>query len=103
MGTISYDAVKGGRDRSATYERRIFKYTGPAAYATGGDSLTPESIGLGMIASLHGLTIWNGTTVYWGVWDATNKKVLWYSATGTQVPNGTDLSGFSGFIEAIGK
>lgn len=103
MGTLSFDAAKGGFDKSFAYERRVFKYTGPSSYATGGDSLTPESVRLGMIAAILGLAIWNGTAVLWGVWDATNKKVLWYSATGTQVSNLTDLSAYVGYFEVIGK
>lgn len=90
------------QDRTGNYNRRVFKYAGPSSYATGGDSLTPESIGLGRIEALLGLTIWNGSAVLFGIWDATNEKVLWYSATGTQVSNATDLSAYVGYVEAIG-
>lgn len=100
MGTIS--KLGPFQDRSGNYMRRVFKYAGPASYATGGDSLTPESIGLGRIEALLGLTIWNGSAVFWGVWDATNKKIVFYSATGTEVTNATNLSAYVGYFEAIG-
>lgn len=90
-------------DKAGATERRILSYTGPASYATGGDSLTPESISLSKIGAVVGMVISNGTTVYWGWWDATNKKILWFSATATEVPNATDLSGFTGTLEAIGR
>jgi hypothetical protein len=100
MGTITKPGAFS--DRSGNYSRRIFNYAGPSSYATGGDSLPPESIGLGRIEALLGLQISNGTNVYWGVYDQTTEKILWYSATGTEIANATDLSGFSGRFEAIG-
>ena len=103
MGTISRDATRAFFDKSGNAERRTFQYTGPSSYATGGDSLTPESIAMSQISAILGLTISNGTTFYWGWWDATNKKILWVSATATEVPNATNLSGFTGRFEAIGK
>lgn len=103
MGTISRDATNGFFDRSGAYERRVFGYTGPSSYATGGDSLTPESIALKQIAAINGMTISNGTNVYWGYYNQTSKKILWYSATATEIPNGTDLSAFTGRFEAVGK
>ena len=102
MGTINRSAG-GFFDRSASNERRLVPYTGPSSYATGGDSLTPESLALGKMVAVLGLVISNGTTVYWGVYDYTNKKILWYSATATEVPNATDLSGFTGRFEVVGK
>lgn len=102
MATVSRDAVQMF-DRSATHERRVLSYTGPASYATGGDSLTPEEIALKGIAAIIGLTISNGTNVYFGYYNRSTKKILWYSATATEIPNATDLSGFTGRFEAIGK
>ena len=102
MATISKDAV-AMYDKSGAKERRILAYTGPASYATGGDSLTPESISLSKIEAVTGLTISNGTNVYFGYWNPSTKKILWYSATATEIANGTDLSGFTGRFEAIGR
>jgi hypothetical protein len=103
LATLDLNATKGGFDKSFAYERRIVGYTGPAVYATGGDSFPPEQLRLGMIASVHGLLISNGTNIYWGYYNATTKKILWYSATATEIPNGTDLSTFTGRFEVIGK
>lgn len=90
-------------DKSGSYERRIYQYTGPASYATGGDSLTPEQAALGRIEAILGLLISNGTNIYFGFYNRTTKKILWYSATATEIPNGTDLSLFTGNIEVIGN
>lgn len=103
MGTISRDAY-AIFDKSAGKERRVFPYTGPTSYATGGDTLNPESISLKLIEALLGLTIMNAAkTVLWGHWDRANKKIVWVSATATEVTNATDLSGYTGNFEAIGK
>jgi len=103
MGTISRDAY-GIFDKSGSKERRIIPYTGPTSYATGGDTFNPETISLKLIEALVGLTIMNAAkTVLWGHWDRANKKILWFSATATEVNNLTDLSGYTGNFEAIGK
>lgn len=102
MGTLNRDAFPM-QDRTGATERRILVYTGPASYATGGDSLTPESVALGKIGAILGLVISNGTTVYWGFYNVSTQKILWYSATATEVPNATDLSGFTGRFEVIGR
>jgi hypothetical protein len=102
MGTISRDATKFF-DKSFAYERRVFKYTGPSSYATNGDLINPESIALARIDALLGLIISNGSTQYYGWYDATAKKIKWFSATATEVSNATDLSTFVGWFEAIGK
>lgn len=100
MGTIA--KIGPFQDRTGNYNRRVFQYTGPSSYATGGDSLTPESIGLGRIEALLGLTISNGAAILWGWYDRTNEKIEWYSATGTEVTNATDLSAYTGVFEAVG-
>lgn len=102
MATISR-GQKGFFDRSGANERRIVPYTGPSSYVTGGDALTPEELALGYIGAVLGLTISDGTNIYWGYYNKTTKKILWYSATGTEIPNGTNLSTFTGNFEAIGK
>jgi hypothetical protein len=103
MATLSRDATKGAFDKSDNYSRRLYGYTGPASYATGGDSLTPEECSLGFIAAVVGLVISNGVNIYWGYYNTTTQKILWYSATATEIPNATDLSGFTGRFEVIGR
>ena len=102
MATLSRDVTKGAFDHSQNYSRRIYGYTGPSSYATGGDSLTPEQCSLGFIAAAENLVISNGTNVYWGYFNPTTKKILWYSATATEIPNATDLSAFTGRFEIVG-
>lgn len=102
MATINWNN-KGTMDRSGSNERRIVAYTGPSSYATGGDGLTPEEVKLGYIGAVNGLVISNGTNIYWGYYNKTTKKILWYSATATEIPALTDLSGFTGNFEVIGK
>lgn len=101
MATIT--KIGDFQDRSGSYSRRIFQYTGPTSYATGGDSLTPESIALGKIEALLGLFISNGTNTLSGFYNRTTKKILWYSATATEATNGSDYSAYTGVFEAIGK
>ena len=104
MATLSTDAVKGGFDKSGDYLRRHYKYTGPASYATGGDSLPPEQCRLGFIANVLGLTLSDGTSIWIGWWDATNKKIKWYVPnTGNEVAAATNLSTAVGYLEVIGK
>ena len=102
-GTISRDAYNVF-DGSKGKERRVFPYTGSTSYATGGDTFNPEAIGLKAVDVLLGLTMRNAAgTVVVGHWDRTNKKIVWYSAISTEVTNATDLSGYTGNFEAIGR
>lgn len=102
MGTISRDAVQMF-DKSGSKERRVVAYSGPTSYTTGGDLLNPESIALKVIEALVGLSISNGTNTYSGYYNPSTKKILWYSATATEIANATDLSAFTGRFEAIGR
>ena len=101
-GTVSRDAAPMF-DKSGSKERRVVAYTGSTSYATGGDTFNPEAISLKVIDALLGLVISDGTTVYWGYYNPTTKKILWYSATATEVTNATNLSTFTGRFEAIGR
>jgi hypothetical protein len=92
----------GLQDRSSHYMRRIGQYTGPAAYVAGGDSFTPESLGLGRIDAIQLGIAWNGSATRLLVYDHTNKKVVWYVPnTGAEASG--DLSGYTARFEAIGK
>jgi hypothetical protein len=101
MGTIT--KVGDFQDRLNSHLVRFFQYAGPASYATGGDTLTPQSIGLGRIVAITGLVISNGTNVYSGYYNHTTGKILWYSATATEISNATDLSAFTGRLVVFGK
>lgn len=95
--------TKGYYDGSKTNERRVFTYTGPASYVTGGDSITAEELSLGSLVGILNLVISNGTNVLWGVYNATTKKILWYSATATEATNASSLAAYTGIFEAIGR
>ena len=102
MATLSRDVTKGAFDRTGSYNRRVYGYTGPVSYTTGGDTLTPGQCALGFIAAVLGLTISDGTNIYQGFWNSTTQKILWYSATATEITNAANLSTFTGRIEVIG-
>ena len=101
-GTLSRDVV-AMFDKSGAKERRIIAYTGSTSYATGGEAFTPEAISLKVIEAMPGIMISDGTTILWGFYNPTTQKILFYSATGTQVTNATNLSTFVGRWEAIGR
>lgn len=100
--TISRDAV-AFFDKLFDHQVRVVALTGSTSYATGGDTFTPEMLSLGKIEAVVGAYLWNGSAVLWGVWDPTNKKLLFYSATGTEVTNATNLSTYSGRFLVVGK
>ena len=104
MATTDRNATHAFFDKSATCQRRVFKYTGPASYATGGDSLTPEELALSKIDVVLNKIIGNGTSIRIGWYDFTAKKILWFVPnTGVEVAAATDLSGFTGRMEVIGR
>lgn len=92
-------------DGSNTKRRILGAYTGPASYTTGGDPLVPGDVKLGQIDVLFFEQARNSgvTTIYWPVYHKSADKVLWFSATGTELANATDLSGFVARFEAIGR
>ena len=91
-------------DGSNTKRRILGIYTGPASYATGGDAFLAADVKLGQIDVVVFEHAINAalTTIYFLRWSKTANKVLWFSASGTEVANATDLSGFTGRFEAIG-
>lgn len=96
------------QDSAGIRKRRVFQYTGPASYATGGDTLTATELGLSAIECVLGLTISNGTLVLIGWWNRSTGKIMWFDSpagaggTLTQVANATNLSTFTGFVEVVG-
>jgi len=103
MPTLSGTATRP-KDVWSTHKVWVDQYTGPSSYVTGGDALVPADVHLGDIELiLFELAINAGGTIYGPVYDTTNQKVLWYVLdTGAEVANGTDLSGFSARLLAIG-
>ncbi len=92
----------GLQDKSSHYSRRILQYTGPASYSAGGDSLTPESIGLGRIDAFLTAIASNGSAVRLLTYDYTTKKVQWWVPnTGSEATG--DLSAYTVRLEILGK
>lgn len=87
---------------TGTRKRQGATYTGPASYATGGDALDATQWRLGSIDGFVGLTISNGTAVLHGWYNRTTGTIMWFAAAGTEVSNGTDLSTYTGYLEAVG-
>ena len=99
----STSAITPFQDKSAAFMRRIFRYTGPASYVTGGESLPLlANFGIGRVYAIVGAVASNGTATLLLFWDRTNSKILWFDMAGAQVANATDLSAYSANLEAIG-
>lgn len=101
MPSLNFDQYRAEDVRST---KRVISavYTGPASYATGGDSFTPGDVKLGQ---LHYLSIEppsNGSVILLARYDYTNQKVKWFDMAGAEVANGTDLSTYSARFEAVG-
>ena len=105
MPTITKNTTIRFQDDAGIRRRHMAFYTGPASYATGGDGFTPGDVNLGVIEMVQfELAINAGGTIYGLIHDGTNEKVIWYVLdTGSEVANGTDLSGFQCRFEAIGR
>lgn len=101
MATLDKDLAP--HDGSNTCRRWVLGYTGPSSYATGGDSMTPEDVGMGKIFAVLGLTITNGTLTYIGWYNRSTEKIMWFDMAGAQVANGVDLDAFTGSFEVIGQ
>lgn len=89
-------------DKSASRERRIGTYVGPASYTTGGDSLLPEHLSLGMLDLLQLENASNGTVILCLKYDYTALKVKWFDLAGAEVAAATNLSTYSARFEAVG-
>lgn len=103
MPTITRTVARD-KDVAGIRRRYIGLYIGPASYATGGDSFTPQDVSLGAMEFIQFNAPNNVTPIIkFVVYDYTNNKVIWYDVAGTQTANATDLSGYSCRFEAVGK
>lgn len=93
------------RDRMNDRMVMQLKYTGPASYATGGESVAASNdLGMAEVYAVAGAVISDGSAIRIGFFDYTNQKLVWYVPnTGAQVANGVDLSTFSGYLTFFGK
>lgn len=91
------------RDKSADRLRLTFKFTGPASYATGGDSVTAAELGMGKVHVWNGATVSNGTVILLVHYDYANRKLKYFDLTGAEVAATTNLSTYTGYAEVIGQ
>lgn len=105
MAAITLDLTNLGqpRDMGATTRRYLAKVTGPASYATGGDTGIAASVGVGKVFAVLGAVISNGTLTYVGWWNPATDALLWFDMAGAQVANAVDLSTFTGQLEIIAQ
>lgn len=93
------------RDRLNDRMIRQVRYTGPASYATGGESVNATNdLGMGEVFAVSGGLIGNGSAVRLVYFDyATQKLQMFVPNTGAEVAAAVDLSGFSGVLTFYGK
>lgn len=95
-------------DNSGSFIRRVARWTGPAAYAAGGEAVTPATFGMGtIVAALFNPALdATGTNVRMVAWNPATQKLQWYGVTAgavTEIVAGVDLSGYSTQFEVIGQ
>lgn len=106
MATISGWNEIRNPDNAGIRRRIIVKYTGPASYATGGDpySAADNGPGIGVLEFVPSFIASDGTNAYLCWWDKANSTIMWFDpTTGLEVAALTDLSGFTVWVEAVGK
>lgn len=90
-------------DKSADRLRKTIRFSGPASYATGGDPVTHNDIGMGRVDVWLGNVVSNGTVVLLTFYDRTTSKLKYFDMAGAEVANATNLSTYFGFAEVIGR
>lgn len=95
------------RDRMNDRVVRQVRYTGPASYVAGGESVNATNdLGMSEVYSVHG-TIGNNnglvpTAIRLPMLDYVNQKLLWFVPnTGAEASG--DLSGYTGTLTFYGK
>lgn len=98
-------------DKTASYTRRIGRWTGPAAYPTGGEVVNIyNSFAFGRLMALLLEPFSNGTVIVIARWTpaaapnaVTSGTLKFFDMAGAEIANGTDLSTYSAYFEAIGR
>lgn len=103
MATVDTTIARTGQLFLGSCRVQLFKYTGPASYATGGELVGSAEVGLEP-EYMPDLVAWSGSACRLLVYDYTNKKYVWYVPnTGAEVANGVDLSTFVARGLALGR
>lgn len=90
-------------DKTASFLRRVFRWTGPASYPTGGEVINnTNTFGFGTVNAMLGGIASDGTDLRIARWNPATAKMQWYDLAGNEIANGTDLSTYSFFGEALG-
>lgn len=91
-------------DASGSFLRRVERWTGPSSYATGGETCSASTFGLGTLIKGPNGIAFDGTNVRLVVWQPSTNKLLWFVPnTGAEVANGVDLSAYSLQFEVVGN
>lgn len=102
MANLNYTVVRT-RDLAGIRERRVFGYTGPASYATGGDACSANDMLLGTVEDVDDFIITDGTTYRQVTYNFTTAKFqIFVPNTNVEVAAAVNLSTFTGRFEAIG-
>lgn len=92
-------------DASADRIRKFITVSGPASYVTGGESMTPASIGMSRIDLFNPACARAaaGTSIRLCAYDGVNQKIQWYGENFNEISNATDLSTYSAVVEVVGR
>ena len=99
------------RDKTASYERWIGRWTGPASYPTGGEVVSiPNSFGWTRLMAMLVQPFSNGSVIILARWTpaaapnaAISGTLKFFDMAGAEIADTTDLSTYSAYFEAIGR
>lgn len=94
--TVYEDTIEG--PNSVVYADVAFSST----YATGGETLTPSSFGLSAIKAVSATVTNLSATANVATYSRTTGKLLLAAPAGTQVANGTSLTGLTATVRVVG-
>ena len=101
-------ALSDNDGRNVVGNRRtvVGTYTGPASYATNGDAVSADDLGLSNIRVLTLGVAGDAANITPRLlrWNAAQTKIMWFVPdTGAEVANATDLSAFTATLYAEGR
>jgi hypothetical protein len=95
------------RNVDGIYRQFTAIYTGPTNYqggAAAGDPLNPGDVLMGVIEYVDFGNAFDGSAnIRFVTYDRVNGQIRWFSASGTEVVNGTNLSTFTVPITVFGR
>ena len=104
MGTMTVVRTIGDyHDRSNSFIRKVGQLTGSSSYATGGDSLPAQALGMARVDALLPQTFTNGSVIILAHYVSSSGLLKFFDMAGAEIANTTDLSTYTARFEAIGK